>query len=98
MLGDHGRDLGCSLYFWAPKSVVTAGRSDALRQLRSHTSRLLLQQHPVTGGRVGAVFVASDGRMRHLIDELCRGSCAQLLSECSLQPTITSSSPRPSDA
>jgi hypothetical protein len=41
-------------------------RSDALRQLRFHTSRLLLQQHPVTGGRVGAVFVASDDRMRHL--------------------------------
>src|ERR1700687_2847655 len=23
--GDHGRDLSCSLYFWAPKSVLTAG-------------------------------------------------------------------------
>ena len=25
MLGDHGRDLSCSLYFWGPKSVLTAG-------------------------------------------------------------------------
>ena len=54
MLGDHGRDLSCSLYFWGPK-------------LRSHTTRLLLQQHPVTGGRVGTVVVASYGRMRHLL-------------------------------
>jgi hypothetical protein len=53
MLGDHGRDLSCSLYFWGPKSVLTPVRSDALRQIRSHASRLLLQQHPVTGRRVG---------------------------------------------
>jgi len=42
-------------------------RSDALRPLRSHPTRLLLQQHPVTGGRVGTVVVASYGRMRHLL-------------------------------
>ena len=98
MLGDHGRDLSCLLYFWGPKSALTAGSLRRSATASVPHTRLLLQQHPVTGGRVGRVVVASYGRMRHFYDELCRGFCAQLLGERSLQPTITSSSLRPSDA
>ncbi len=94
VLGDQGRDLSCSLYFWAPMSVLTAGslRRSATASVRH--KRLLLQQHPVTGGRVGTAFVAASPLLMSYAEVFAHNSWAS----CSLQPTITSSSLRPSDA
>src|SRR5258708_33814036 len=78
MLGDHGRDLSCSLYFWGPKSALTAGSLRRSATASVPHTRLLLHQHPVTAGRVGTVVVPSYGRMRYFYVRLCQVFCAQL--------------------
>jgi len=79
MLGDHGRDLSCSLYFWAPKSVLTLDRGFAQTLCDSFGPTQAAYYFSSISSPVDALEQYSllvTAECVTFVDEPCRGSCA----------------------